>query len=188
MRGRGVIAGVGVAVVLAVAVVVAALHSVSSGCAYPQPVASLSPALRAVGGYDQPLSDDARSLEQTALSAAAVDHPHLLGTTASAPVTIHSRGGTGADAEVVALTDPSRAGVAGAVVFLRDCSGRLYYSGSEEFATPLPAFPSVSAGDAAHDLNTSAASLRLVYEDSPLRPEWEDPASGRTVAALSGGG
>ena len=188
MRTRGALIGIGLVVVAAVALGIAALHSISSGCAYAAPVPSLSPALRAVGGYDQPVAGDAPSLEKTAVGVAPLDHPHLLGTKASAPVLVHGGSGTSPDAEVVALTDPSGPGVAGAVVFLHDCSGRTYFSQSEEFTSPLSAFPPVSAAEAARELSTSIDSLTLIYQDSPLHPEWKDTRSGRTVSALSGGG
>ena len=170
-------------------------HVTSSGgtsCSYPQPVPSLPPRLRSLGGFDQPQDPaDTLGLEGFAAQAASAVAPGLIGTVASRPVRVHALDPTTPDALVVPLQSKAQGlqhpVVAGLVALLVDCAGRAYYAAVDDLtlrgASAPQSFPSVSMTDAAASLG--AAGLQLVYSQSPFAPRWRNPDSGQTIAAFA---
>lgn len=172
------------------------VHVISSGggssCQFSQPVPSLPPRLRSLGGFDQPQDPaDTQGLEGFAAQAASAVAPGLIGTVAGRPVRVHALDPGKPDALVVPLQSTTLGSqhpiVAGLVSLLIDCAGRAYYSAVDDLtlrgASAPPSFPSVSMGDAA----SSLASGRpiLVYSQSPFAPRWRNPDSGQTIAAFA---
>ena len=175
--------------------VVTLVHVTSSGgtsCSYPQPLPSLPPRLRSLGGFDQPQDpSDTLGLEGFAAQAASAVAPGLIGTVASEPVRVHALDSTKPDALVVPLQSNAEGlqhpAVAGLVALLVDCAGRAYYSAVDDLTVRLASapqsFPSVSATDAASALG--ATGPELVYSRSPFAPRWRNPDSGQTIAAFA---
>lgn len=188
MRRRPRLLGVVVlAAAGAVLVIVYLLRSGSPGCTVPAPQPSLSPALRAIGGFDQGYSvADVMALEDVARRAAAALHPDLIGATAEGPLTVRAQRPGQPDAVVVPLRAQASGGaaprLAGLVAFLLDCSGRAYLAGVEDDTSaspPLASFPPVSREQATARLQ---AIPHLVYSSSPLQPSWAD-GRGQLIAA-----
>ena len=163
----------------------ALVRSRTAGCDLAPPSVTLPSQLRVIGGFDRPFdAGDQRALRETASQAGSVIHPDLTGTAAGGPVLVSAATPDKHDAIVVPLRTPERR-VAGLVAFLRDCSGRAYYSDTED----LLASGATLAGFPAVDLQTASARLgieqpRLVYLATPFQPRWRDPAGGRTIPAL----
>jgi hypothetical protein len=177
---------------LALAVVVALLftsgilvlvRSRTPGCGVAAPRPSLTPALRALGDFDQAYDvGNVGALEDAAARAAGTLYGDLIGTTAEEPVTIASAAPGFPDAVVVPLrsrvTGSGPPPLAGLVVFLRDCQGNAYFDTVEDDASsqpPLLAFPPVGRDQAAAQLG--APGVRLEYAGSPLRPRWVSTGS-----------
>jgi len=163
-----------------------------SSCSFPQPIPSLPPRLRSLGGFDQPQDpSDTLGLQGFAAQAASAVAPGLIGTVAGEPVRVHSLDPTRPDALVVPLQSSQqglqRPIVAGLVALLVDCAGRAYYSAVDDLtlrgASAPQSFPSVSVSDAASSLG--ATRPQLVYSRSPFAPRWRNPDSGLTIAAFS---
>lgn len=177
--------------VLAVAgttlVIVYLLRSGSPGCTVPAPQPSLSPALRAIGGFDQGYSvGDVVTLEEVARRAAGALHPDLIGATPEGPLVVRAQRPGQPDAVVIPLRAQAPGAtaprLAGLVAFLLDCSGRAYLAGVEDDTSaspPLASFPPVSREQATARLQ---ATPHLVYSSSPLQPSWAD-GRGQMVAA-----
>ena len=175
--------------------VVTLVHVTSSGgtsCSYPQPLPSLPPRLRSLGGFDQPQDpSDTLGLEGFAAQAASAVAPGLIGTIASEPVRVRALDPAKPDALVVPLQSNAEGlqhpVVAGLVSLLVDCAGRAYYSAVDDLTlrggSSPPSFPAVSMSDAATSLGS--AQPQLVYSQSPFAPRWRNPDSGQTIAAFA---
>jgi hypothetical protein len=158
-------------------------------CALSPPVPTLNAQLRSLGGFDQPYdANNVRALESLATQAAGALSPNLIGATAASPVSVTSLSASRPDAVVVPLTYPrssANAGrIAGLVTFLRDCTGRVYFSTVDDLsgaAAPAAAFPAVDQSAAAARLGSDAP--QLVYADSPFAPSWRNAATGAMISA-----
>lgn len=172
------------------------VHVTSGGggasCSFPQPVPSLPPRLRSLGGFDQPQDPaDTLGLEGFAAQAASAVAPGLIGTVASRPVRVHALDPGKPDALVVPLQSTALGSqhpvVAGLVSLLIDCAGRAYYAAVDDLTlrrTSAPqSFPSVSMSDAVSSLG--AGRPTLVYSQSPFAPRWRNPDTGQTIAAFA---
>jgi hypothetical protein len=178
LRGRLVALAV-VAAVVATGAIIVLVRSRTPGCTVGAPRPALSPALRALGDFDQAYDvANVPALEDAASRAAATLHDDLIGATAEPPVTVGAGLSGLSDAVVVPLRShaglgPGQSPLAGLVVFLRDCQGNAYFDTVEDDASAQPAlgaFPPVSREQAAAQLGTT--DLRLEYQASPLRPRW----------------
>jgi hypothetical protein len=176
LRGRLITLAVIVVMILGGSVVVL-LRSRTADCTVVAPRPSLSPALRALGDFDQSYDPaNVAALEDAAGRAAAALHPDLIGSTAEAPVAVAATEPGSPDALVVPLRSHTSATgpppLAGLVAFLRDCQGNAYFATVEDDAATLTLtqFPPVTREQAAAQLGSSA--LRLVYVSSPLTPQW----------------
>jgi hypothetical protein len=180
--------------VFAVVLIVTVTHLVGGGggqqCTVGAPVASLNAQLRALGGFDQPYdAGDRQIIESIARQAASASAPGLIGALPADPVLVSSVSSSQANALVVPLltTTPGEGAqhVSGLVSFLRDCSGRAYFSAVDDLTTKgsLTAhnFPSVNASVAAQRLGVD--SPQLVYTASPFMPLWRNPSNGATIPA-----
>jgi hypothetical protein len=179
LRGRLVALAV-IVVALLGGTVVVLLRSRTADCTVVAPRPSLSPALRALGDFEQSYdAGNVAALDDAASRAAAALHPDLIGATAEAPVPVAATVPGSPDALVVPLRSPTARSsgspaLAGLVVFLRDCLGNAYFATVEDDSAtqpPLLQFPPVTREQAAAQLGSAA--LRLDYVDSPLTPEWE---------------
>jgi hypothetical protein len=175
-------------------VIVTVTHLIPAGgnpqCTVAAPIPSLNAQLRALGGFDQPYDPgDRQIIETVSAQAASATAPGLIGALPSDPVQVASTSNQRANAIVVPLltTTPGETAphVAGLVSFLRDCSGRAYYSAVADLtARGLPAartFPAVSAAVAGQRLGVDTP--QLVYTTSPFAPAWRNPANGTTIPA-----
>jgi hypothetical protein len=187
---------VGVAVfILAAVFAVALARSRSAGCALAPPVPNLPSQLRVLGDFDQPYdASQPRVLQDAASRVATALHRDLGATEAGDPVAVRAIASDHHDALVVPLSLAPVAGggprpVVGLVAFLRDCSGRAYYSAVEDLARTstggelATAFPALPRGDATRLLAT--VDVELVYGASPFTPSWRDLRSGQTIPAAS---
>ena len=173
---------------------VALVRSRSAGCTLAPPAPVLPAQLRIIGEFDRPYdTGDPRALMEAAARAATGLHADLAGVAPADPVAVHATSASMHDAVVVPLrvtgaapSGPGAAGsrVEGLVAFLLDCSGRAYYSATEDLlreSAPLPtSFPAVDHDAAVRALGGDAV---LVYTDSPFAPFWRDAATGRTTPA-----
>jgi hypothetical protein len=168
------------AVALLGGTVVVLLRTRTADCTVVSPRPSLSPALRALGDFEQSYdAGNVAALEDAASRAAAALHPDLIGATAEAPVPVAATVSGSPDALVVPLRSPTASSsgprpLAGLVMFLRDCQGNAYFATVEDDSAtqpPLLQFPPVTREQAAAQLGSAA--LRLDYVTSPLRPQWE---------------
>jgi len=192
MRNVAIAIGAGGAAFVAI-VVVTVVHITGGGdqqCSLPAPVPSLNAQLRALGGFDQAYDPQNRQLiEMVAEQAASAAAPRLIGATADAPVPVASRSSQRPDALIVPLTGTTpgdaQPHVTGLVAFLRDCSGRAYYSGVEDLSASGRAaqrsFPAVSERTAAQRLGTDDPAL--VYASNPFAPAWVNRSDGGTTPA-----
>jgi hypothetical protein len=181
MTLRGRLAALAVIVVaLLGGTVVVLLRTGTADCTVVAPRPSLSPALRALGDFEQSYdAGNVAALEDAASRAAAALHPDLIGATAEAPVPVAATVSGSPDALVVPLRSPTASSsgpppLAGLVMFLRDCQGNAYFATVEDDSAtqpPLLQFPPVTREQAAALLGSAA--LRLDYVTSPLRPQWE---------------
>jgi hypothetical protein len=189
-----VLAGVAV-FILAAVFVVALARSRSAGCALAPPVPDLPSQLRVLGDFDQPYDvSQPRVLQDAASRVATALHRDLGATEVGDPVPVRALAPDHHDALVVPLSLAPVAGggpgpVVGLVAFLRDCSGRAYYSAVEDLGRSsapgqlATAFPALPRGDATRRL--AAADIELVYGASPFTPSWRDVRSGQTIPAAS---
>lgn len=170
--------------VVLVVVVIGLTRSATPGCAYPEPVPTLSAALRAQGGFDQAFdASDLQNLGVIAAEAAGTLSPNLQGTVAGRPVDVAATDASRPSALVVPLTARSGGHIIGLVAFLRDCAGRAWFSSVDDLSAAggtLSAFPAVAADAARARLGPGAV---LAYSSSPYQPVWRDPATGRTIPA-----
>jgi hypothetical protein len=187
LRKRLWVAGVLVVVVVVVASV-ALVRSRSQGCSLAAPVPDLPAQLRALANFDRPYDlGDERTLGEVAAQAAAALHPDLIGSSAERAVPVSAASPDLHDAVVVPLMVTPSTGprhLAGAVAFLLDCSRSAYFSGVEDVSATTPwitDFPAVTRDFAATSLR--AANPVLSYSQSPFRPIWRDPQSGREIPA-----
>ena len=182
LRGRLIALAVVIALLFTAGIVVL-VRSRTPDCTVVAPRPSLTPALRALGDFDQAYSvGDVAALEDAAGRAAGTLYGDLIGTTAEAPVTVTAAIAGSPDALVVPLRSHAAASgplpLAGLVVFLRDCQGNAYFDTVEDDASaqpPLFEFPPVSRDQAAAQLGTAAVGLD--YAASPLRPRWVSSVS-----------
>ena len=182
LRGRLIALAVVVALLFS-AVIVVLVRTRTPDCTVVAPRPSLSPALRALGDFDQSYdAGNVAALDDAAARAAAALYGDLIGTTAETPVQVHAAAAGSPDAVVVPLrshvVSSGPPPLAGLVVFLRDCQGNAYFDTVEDDASvqpPLLEFPPVSREQAMAQLGASA--LQLDYQTSPLRPRWTNPAN-----------
>ena len=175
--------------VVVVTVVNLAASTGANGCKLAAPVPSLSPALAALGGFDQPYDpSDTATLDSLATNAAAATSQNLIGATPATPVQEHAISASQPNAIVIPLlypassTHPGR--LAGLVSFLRDCAGRAYFSQVWDLTSnngAFASFPAVSEQQAAQSLGTSTPELG--YSNSPMAPLWYNPATGDSIPA-----
>ncbi len=176
-----------------IAIAIVTITHISSGgggeCNVGAPAVSLTPQLRALGGFDQAYDPDNRLVIVTvAVQAASAVSPSLIGASPGDPVRVASVSPQKADAIVVPLMSSGQGGtlhLAGLVAFLRDCAGRAYYSEvrdlSAQGAAAPSTFPAVSEVAASEKLGV--ATPKLVYTSSPFAPSWRNPFSGNTIPA-----
>jgi hypothetical protein len=175
--------------VVVVTVVHLATPGSGGGCGISPPVPSLPPALSALGGFDQPYDpSNVRTLDGVATQAAGAVKPNLIGTDAGPAVDETPLDPSRPAALVIPLRyarSSSNAGrIAGLVAFLRDCTGRVYFSAVRDLtalATAPATFPSVSAASAASRLATTDPLLS--YSDDPFQPVWRNTQTGATIPA-----
>lgn len=186
-----------IGVVFLVVAVITVTHLVGTNnaqtCSLAAPIPSLSPQLRAIGGFDQPYDPgDRQTIDTLAVQAASATSPGLAGALPGDAVSVSSVSPQRPDALVLPLLTDSGTGsltrVVALVSFLRDCSGRVYFSSVDDLSAPngastLRTFPAVSAAVAAQRLGIT--SPQLAYTSNPFVPLWRDPASGSTVSAES---
>lgn len=166
----------------AATVAVVLLHSSNPSCAFPAPKPDLPSQLKTIGGFDQPLDqNDLQGIDNDATVAATALHQDLIGSTVGSPVWEQSATPNKPDAVVIPLQRGGvHAQVVGLVSFLRDCSGRIYYSDVKDLVSAqLPGFPVVGAEQAQAQLQST--SVILEYVSDPFQPRWKDPTSGRTT-------
>jgi len=180
--------------IFAVVLIVTVTHISGGGsdgsCVVAAPVPSLNAQLRAIGGFDQPYDPDNRQvIETVALQAASATSPDLIGASPAGPVRVASLSAAVPDAIVVpmlrAVAGQSAPRLAALVSFLRDCSGRAYFSAVDDLTargvSSAVGFPTVSASAAAQRLGVE--SPQLVYATTPFMPLWRNPSNGTTIAA-----
>lgn len=176
LRGRLVALAVVVALLFAAGILVL-VRSRTPDCTVVAPRPSLTPALRALGDFDQAYdAGDVAALDDAATRAAGTLYGDLVGTTAETPVAVAAANAGSPNALVVPLRSHVAASgpppLAGLVVFLRDCQGNAYFDTVEDDATAQPVlfqFPSVGRDQAAAQLGPA---LSLEYVASPLHPQW----------------
>ena len=190
LRGRLVALGAVVALGLGGFIVIL-VRTRTPDCGVVLPAASLTPALRALGDFEQAYdASQPQVLEDAAERAASAQDVDLIGTVPGQPVAVVGTG-TAPTVLVVPLRRPvppsssSTPAIVGLVSFARDCSGGAYFQSVEDDVGLQPAiteFPPVSSASAAAVLGTSA--LRLQYTTSPLHPQWAIAAQpSKTIAA-----
>lgn len=182
LRGRLIALAVVVALLFGAAIVVL-VRTRTPDCTVVAPRPSLSPALRALGDFDQSYdAGNVAALDDAAARAAAATYGDLIGTTPETPVGVHATVAGSPDAVVVPLrshvVSSGPPPLAGLVVFLRDCQGNAYFDTVEDDASASPSllqFPSISREQAMAQLGVSA--VQLDYRSSPLQPSWTNPAN-----------
>lgn len=175
------------------ALAVAAVRSSTGGCSAAAPIPTLTPQLRALGGFDQPLDPGQEQLDDAAARAAAAVGVDLSGVVAGHPVAERAVAPASHDALVVPLVRPlgSEGGatqVVGLVAFLRDCSGRAYFDTVDDLARNVATtslatdYPRVDVGTAQQRLG-APTHPDLIYTDSPFAPSWRARDGPRTIPA-----
>ena len=80
--------------------------------------------------------------------------------------------------------DQGQPRLSGLVSFLRDCSGRAYYSAVDDLvahSATMRSFPAVTMETAIRRLGVSTP--QLVYSTTPFAPRWRNGVSGATIPA-----
>ncbi|MDQ6856628.1 MAG: hypothetical protein M3Z57_06095 [Candidatus Dormibacteraeota bacterium] len=177
LRGRFIALAVIVAVLFSIGIVVL-VRSRSADCTVVAPRPSLSPALRALGDFEQSYDvANVGAIEDAATRAAAAMSSDLLGAVAEPPVVVTAANSSLPDAVIVPLRSHVASAhgpppLVGLVVFLRDCQGNAYFDTVEDDASAQPvlvAFPRVSRDQAVAQLGSA---VRLDYVASPVQPRW----------------